>query len=216
MTAYLFYDCEIIKAIPDSKSRLEGIKYCQGWTDHSNMGISVISYCQLLSGADNPDMILNDVPSFTSLSINICSTNYIIGDSYGLQAFATLAKHHKMVGFNSRMFDDKLMAANGVNIQTEYDLLEEIRWAAYGSINYQDAPQGSSYKLAAVAEANNCRKTGSGENAAIQWQNGNHREVIDYCCNDSSISVKLLALGLHGRLIDPNTGKLLQLRDLPT
>jgi hypothetical protein len=40
---YGVFDLEIIKAIPpkDAADRLDGIEYCNGWTDYQGMGISV-------------------------------------------------------------------------------------------------------------------------------------------------------------------------------
>jgi hypothetical protein len=47
---YAIFDLEIIKAIPpkDEADRIPGIEYCAGWKDFENMGISCISFCELV------------------------------------------------------------------------------------------------------------------------------------------------------------------------
>lgn len=187
---YLIYDLEIIKCIPDRGARFEGYEYCNGWHDHAGMGISVIGWATEYSNgcfqfADKPTMLTE------------------------------LAKDKVIVGFNSKNFDDKLCSANGMYIRTHYDLLEEIRIAAYGSPDYRDAPPGYSYALGKVGEANGLPKTGSGELAPQIWQQGRFAEVEEYCLNDVIITQNLMFLGLAGRLKDPNTGRLLHLRPLP-
>lgn len=201
----LLYDLEIIKAIPPKHGqRNPELEYCNGWGDHANMGISVIGYA--MGEIISPTHIAWDEPS------------YLIGDAYGLRSFEGLINpsvlNHQplLTGFNSLNFDDKLMRANGGDVLTDYDLLVEARIAAYGSDDYRDAPVGHSYKLSVLAEANGLAKTGTGANAAEQWQRGQHQAVIEYCCHDVEITCKLLNLGLKGRLINPNDGELLTLR----
>jgi hypothetical protein len=192
---YLIYDLEIIKAIPNKKETpLRGIEYCQGWTDYGNMGISVIGVGSLhVSGTDAKTYRLGE-------------PKYLIADEYGLGAFERMVNGADgIIGFNSVNFDDKLMAAQGVKVQTTVDMLEELRISAYGSSAYQDCPKGHSYKLAAIGEHNGYPKTGNGENAAIQWQQGKHKEVIDYCLNDVKITGELMVQFLEGVLVDPNT-----------
>jgi hypothetical protein len=201
MKKYVLYDLEIIKAIPGKSKPIDGIEYCGGWGDHSNMGISVIGFC---------DFFVFDHDAFV-----IGDPQYVIGDEYGLQSFKQYANQNEgIIGFNSKNFDDKVMSASGFSITTNYDLLDEVRLAAYGSKSFQDAPQGHSYKLGLIAAVNKCSKTGDGANAAIEWQQGMHKKVIEYCMNDVAISAKILKLGLEGKLKDPNTGKMLQLRSL--
>jgi hypothetical protein len=57
---YILYDLEIKNAIPD-KSPIPGIEYCGGWNDHGNMGISVIGFCEILTGDDNPASLLESL-----------------------------------------------------------------------------------------------------------------------------------------------------------
>jgi DEAD/DEAH box helicase domain-containing protein len=198
---YLTYDCEIIKCIPPKGGVLDSAyEYCSGWHDHIGMGIAVIGTYESYHD-----------------SLNFCVGDRAINPNADtdLQIFQQrLARADVIVGFNSRNFDDKLLAANGLNVVTHYDLLEEIRIAAFGSPRWQDTPHGRSYKLDAIAHANGMAKTGSGELAPQLWQQGKHQAVIEYCLHDVWITHELLKLGLEGRLIDPNTGVLLQLPPL--
>jgi hypothetical protein len=189
----LIYDIEIIKAIPTREPQIDGIEYCDGWLDHEGMGISVIGY----QYNDEPIDCCLSAASFLDLLISLDDEEYTL------------------VGFNSRSFDDKLLAANGLeDIQTDYDLLEEVRIAAGFQAHFQSVPRGYSYKLDAIAKANGMAKTGSGELAPVLWQQGKEQQVIDYCKMDIAITAAMLDLGLVGELIDPNTGDKLQLRAL--
>ena len=194
----LIYDCEIINCIPSKNKRLNStFRYCKGWRDFKNMGISVIgaylsedfTYLQGLNSFTNPiDSIPHHFPSFQQV----------------------LAQKPKIIGFNSRSFDDNLVKANGIKIKTDYDLLELCRLSGYGSTRWEDQPSGWSYSLDAIAKANGVAKTGSGSLAPQLWQIGKRQEVIDYCLNDVEITRKIWELGLEGKLIDPNTGNFIQ------
>ena len=181
----LIYDCEIIKCIP-SGARFSEFEYCGGWDDFKNMGISVVGYCW--NG----------------------SFSYCLPPNW--EKFLKFAEQaDQIVGFNSKSFDDNLMKANGVKITTTFDLLEEIRIAAYGSPHWQDMPKkGYSYSLGRIGEANGFPKTGTGELAPQLWQQGRKEEVIQYCLNDVRITHSLYNLFLEGKLKDPNTGLYLE------
>lgn len=183
----LIYDCEIIKCIPTGV-RLDNYKYCDGWRDFENMGVSVIGY-------DTGNTL-----------------NYITDPITRFQEIVDSEKD--IVGFNSKSFDDFLLKSHGIEIETTYDLLEEIRLAAFGSSDYRDTPKGFSYSLDVISKANNCQKTGRGDLAPQLWQDGKTQEVINYCLNDVKITKLILKLGLEGKLIDPNTGEFLQLRPM--
>jgi DEAD/DEAH box helicase domain-containing protein len=183
----LFYDCEIIKCLPDRLgARKPGFEYCDGWRDFQNMGISCIGYSSGLNG----ELIASIAP---------------------FEDFSAAFEGAIIIGFNSRDFDDNLCAANGIEISTHYDLLEEVRIAAYGSISWKNQPKGYSYSLGAIGEANGFPKTGSGALAPELWQQGKYQEVLDYCLNDVALTRHLFKLGLTGKLIDPNTGHFLKL-----
>jgi hypothetical protein len=196
MIDFLIYNAEILKMIPPRNpvDRIPNLKYSEGWGDYFGMGISVVGFGtserEWFWDATAPKPFL--VRDFTKAK----EIEFVI------------------VGFNSRNFDDRLMAAHSIQIQTDYDLLEEVRIAAGFSAHYQSVPKGFSYKLDAIARANGMAKTGNGELAPKLWQEGKYQEVIEYCLMDIKITRQMLLLGLAGELIDPNTGRMLQLRAL--
>lgn len=199
---YLIYDCEIIKLIPPKNGEPDpNYQYCQGWNDHANMGISCIAWAHS-NGSEGVFTFggsIEEHEMFTDAFVDLCW------------------RSDKLIGFNSKNFDDKLIAANGIcqytdymekaPITTDFDLLELVRLAAYGSTFYKDCPKGHSYALGKIGEVNGFPKTGSGELAPKLWQDGERREVIEYCLNDVRITRELFELALEGKLIDPNTGK---------
>jgi hypothetical protein len=194
MIRYLIYDCEIRKLIPDrNASNDPRFDYCGGWGDHANMGISVIGTIN----QDGNEMAI--VPD----------DDYNHVDIIALEEQKAL-----LIGFNSANFDDKLCQAHGINIHTDYDILEEVRIAAGFAADFRSVPKGYSYKLDAIVRANGMAKTGHGELAPMLWQQGKRQEVIDYCLNDVRITRSILELGLKGELKDPNTGKMLKLKSL--
>jgi len=197
------YDCEILKMIPQRNQPNDPkYQYCNGWTDYKGMRASVLGAA----------IVEDDEVEYRSFVLDRMTSSTVDLDELDIEFHA---KHSPVVGFNSLNFDDKLMAAHGINIKTDYDLLDEVRLAAYGSTDYRECPKGRSYKLGKIGEANGFPKTGNGEMAPKMWQDGRHQEVIDYCLNDVRIVYQLLKLGLAGQLVDPNTNGFLQLRALP-
>lgn len=184
----LIYDIEIKNAIP-SGDPIPGINYCKGWGDFEGMGIAVVGYQW-----NDEHPVAVSLPSFA----------FRLGTFY-MESYVT-------IGFNSKRFDDALIKVNGFHMETNYDLLEEIRLAA-DHLPHR-SPKGFTYKLDAIAQANGMAKNGSGALAPVLWQQGQHEQVKDYCKNDVVITKKMLDLGLAGELIDPNTGNKLQLRRL--
>ena len=177
----LIYDIEIIKAIPDrNKPNEPGIEYCTGWDDHANMGVSVI-------GAY--DAIDDRFRVFTREAF---------GD------FEGLARTRYLIGFNSIHFDDRVLAANGINVKTDYDLLQEL-WVAAGLGREFKYPSHIGFGLNATAEANGFGgKTGWGGYAPVQWQRGEYGSVIDYCLEDVRLTRQLVARVMkRGVLRDP-------------
>ena len=177
---YLIYDCEIIKCIPGKDGyQTPAFRYCKGWNDHANMGISVIG--AYLSWED----VIAIYPQslFRSFQKAVDEADLI-------------------VGFNSISFDDKLCRANGITIKTDYDLLSEV-WAAAGMPRqYTYGVTRAGYKLENLAQANLGRgKSGSGELAPELWQQGKHWEVISYLTDDVLITKQLFER--RECLIDP-------------
>ncbi|MDJ0579054.1 hypothetical protein [Crocosphaera sp.] len=105
-TKYIVYDVEIENCIP-SGEKDPSLKYCKGWTDFEGMGISLIG--AYLSWEDI----------------------YKLYPYHALHKFQEAVNQaNDVIGFNSKSFDDKLCKAHGVNIDTTFDLLEEIRFAS--------------------------------------------------------------------------------------
>lgn len=182
----IVYDLEIIHAIPDPKRGKcqPNVVYCEGWRDFDQMGISVASYA----------------------IVGLGSWVFEWDDIKERERFVEQLRMADVIaGFNSVSFDDNLLAANGVRIKTTYDILYELRLAAYGSFSWEDQPKGYVYSLAAIARANGMEKTGRGDLAPIWWQQGERDKVLSYCLMDSLIERDVLTMALAGELVDPNT-----------
>jgi len=196
---YFLYDLEIIKLIPSRKlPDKPDYTYCTGWDDYENMGISVLGY---MIGGDIGEQGLR-------FRMNPESLIPMRNDEVLQQQ---IMNADQVIGFNSKKFDDKLMRANGFDITTTYDLLEEIRLVAFGSRYWHDTPKGYSYSLGAIASANGLEKTGTGELAPELWQRGEQRAVINHCLHNVSITYKILTMAALGKLKDPNNGNLLKI-----
>lgn len=192
MKKILIYDCEIIKAIRDPKKvDLAHIKYCNGWDDYENMGISVIGVNFI---SEEGDEIFNH--------------NALPNRGLGIGAFQVgLNVTDILVGFNNQSFDDKLLKANGFIIPDtiiNYDLLAEI-WEGAGLGREFVYPTHAGFGLDAICKANGLgEKSGDGANAAVLWQKGKPQEVIDYCENDIRLTRKLFDLIQEtGEIKDP-------------
>jgi hypothetical protein len=224
MINYLVFDCEIKKCIPDRNGSMDAnLDYCEGWHDRDNMGVSVVG---VMHRAWSEPIAWVD-KAYTGKDLWV-QRDRLKFNRDGIESFcpASVYQHPSLnqwfeaddgtvlIGFNSKNFDDKLLQANGINIKTGYDLLEEIRLAAFGSTRWQDTPKGCNFSLGKIGEANGFPKTGSGELATALWQQGRHEDVIRYCLNNVKITHELLLLGWAGILIDPNTGKKLRTRSL--
>lgn len=178
----LIYDIEIIRGIPPRDGNREpGIEYCGGWHDFAGMGIACIVAYDYFGG---------------------CWYTYS-ADHLGAFYNFTQNRQH-IIGFNSRAFDDQLLAANGINVKTTYDLLEQVRIAAGYPATYVKNVTPRGLDLGSLALNNLGEgKTGRGDLAPILWQQGRHQEVIDYCKNDVMLVKKLMDKVTEGTLINP-------------
>jgi hypothetical protein len=179
----LFYDCEIVNCIPDPyRNNQPDLSYCDGWHDFEGMGISVIG--------------------------TYWKGKYRAFFFHQLQEFQEIVNQaDEVIGFNSISFDDRLMAANGVDITTTYDLLYEVRKASDQPGRYVRGLTRRGYSLQNLAVANlGVGKTGSGEFAPKLWQRGERQKVVDYCLNDVRLLVKLYGLFKAGKMYDPTNG----------
>lgn len=181
---YLVYDCEIANCIPDG-TRQPNLIYCDGWHDYEGMGISLIG--AYLSWENTIKIYPAEALSEFQKAVN---------------------EADEIVGFNSKNFDDKLCKAHGVNIETTYDLLEEIRFASGQPRKYTSGETRAGYKLDNIAIANfGFGKNGSGAMAAILWQQKKQWDVANYLVNDVLLTTKLYKRILSGEpIIDPTDG----------
>jgi hypothetical protein len=189
----IIYDCEIVKCIPDRSGYQEpDLEFCEGWHDYAGMGISVIG-CY--------DYEADQYRVF-------CKDNW--------RAFIDLAQYHgTLIGFNNISFDNRLLAANGLQLPADrsYDLLVEI-WRAAGLGPTFNCRTHGGFGLDAMCAANfGLNKTGRGDLAPIAWQRGRVGEVIDYCLNDVALTKKLVDKILTDQtLISPKDGRVLSIR----
>ncbi len=185
----LIYDVEIEKLIPSKNNPPEpGYEYCHGWGDHVGMGISVVSVYDFDDGF--PKIFMKD---------NLH------------ELFEMMEKANIIAGFNSKHFDNKLMAAHGYVVPDEktYDLYLEIKEAA-GAHKY-----AKGYNLDNCCHVNlGYQKSGPGEMAPKLWQDGKTGEVVNYALRDIILSYKLLDMCMKQPIIDPgNTGSRIFVRN---
>lgn len=172
----LIYDIEIEKAIPpkDPADRLDGIQYCDGWSDHANMGIACIGVYDSLAHRYRV----------------YCQDN--LADFVGLSSYHRELKS-PLVGFNNIAFDNAVLAANGIDIPDEccLDLLQKI-WLSAGLAPTYQGGSHNGFGLDACCKANfGLKKSGKGALAPAQWQRGQIGAVIDYCLNDIYLTKRL-------------------------
>jgi Predicted 3'-5' exonuclease related to the exonuclease domain of PolB len=185
----LVYDAEIKNAIPTKgEPKIEGIRYCAGWTDYEGMGISVI--CAYIFGTAGYRVFLED----------------------NMEEFKRLAQDPEtlLVGFNNRAFDDRLVqACLGLTFdeRRSWDLLRAVRVARGMDPGYI----AGGPNLDSLCKANFLPgKRGSGAFAPILWQQGKHGQVVDYCLNDVANTKMLVELVEAGRLRDHESGRILR------
>ena len=177
----LVYDLEIVQAIPQrNKAKEPDIVYCAGWEDHANMGVSVIG-------------------AYDSLD-----DRFRVFTKEGFSDFEQLAHNRILVGFNSIHFDDEVLKHVGVNVTTDFDLLQEL-WVGAGLGREFVYTSHAGFGLDATAKANGVgAKTGWGGSAPIQWQRKEYGRVIDYCLEDVRLTWRLMSQVMDfGFLRDP-------------
>ena len=191
----ILYDIEIANAVPARyASPLEGVTYCKGWHDFKGMGIACVG-------------VLEYVASDVSTPLETIPTPRVFyGDD--IHRIPPLFERADMVvGFNSKRFDDKLLAANGVKVKTDYDVLIEI-WRAVGALEDSedletmvfDYHRHGGYGLDEVASSNGLgRKALTGAEAPIRWQKGDYAKVISYCLQDVAMTARILDCAIRRR-----------------
>lgn len=189
----LIYDIEIENAILGrGEVSRSGIKYCSGFNDFANMGITVIGVYDC--AIERSRIFLKD----------------------NLDEFEKIFRASDCnVGFNNHRFDNRLLIANKITMPVgkTYDILEEI-WRGLGlSMTYRWETHGG-LSLDEFAYANfKIKKNGKGANAPIDWQEGRKGKVIDYCLSDVEITRRLLNRIINkGSLKHPKTGEEIKIR----
>lgn len=186
----LIYDCEIVNCIPGRDGfKKPGFNYCEGWRDYSGMGISLIGAWR----SWDDSIVLYPQSAFDAFQSAVNQADLV-------------------VGFNSISFDDQLCAANGLRVQTGYDLLVEVWVAAGMPRKFTPGVTRSGYKLDDLAKANlGYGKTGSGELAPELWQRGEQWAVANYLINDVLLTKAIFER--RTSLIDPTDYSSLSLRE---
>jgi hypothetical protein len=186
----IIFDCEVKHCIPDGRAAKDpALRYCEGWSDYAGMGISVICVVDLESGE-----------------------RYTITEN--LQLFAYLVnKADLVVGFNNHSFDDRLVAAHGINIpeHKSYDIYTEVLKAA----GLHNAPyrKRKGYKLDDIARVNfHERKSEEGALAPVLYQQGEFARLHGYCMHDVEMTVQVLRRIMAGTLLCPRLGTVLNVR----
>jgi len=174
----LIYDVEIEKLIPPKDGPREpDMEYCKGWGDHEGMGISVVAAYDYKEGV--PRIFFKD-----NLE----------------ELWELMDNAEKIIGFNNKHFDDKLIAAHGylVDENKSWDLFLEIKEAA-GALKF-----AKGYNLDNCCFVNlGLKKSGSGEHAPMLWQQGKIGEVADYCLRDITLTKMLLDMCMSQPILDP-------------
>lgn len=183
----VLYDCEIATCVPptDGSSRDPTLRYCAGWDDYPNMGISVVAAY---------DTRARRMRVF-------CFDN--------LPEFRALIADRLVIGFNNRGFDDRLLMANGIQVSRSWDLLCALRRAVGEPEEYMKGITQAGRSLEQLAQANLRRgKVGHGAVAPVWWQNGQVGAVIDYCLDDVMLLLELVRKAAKGLLVDPVTNRI--------
>ena len=197
----IVYDLEIEKAIcGKGEEYLPDIQYCNGWHDHSGMGISVLG------------------------CYNYATDEYRVFCEDNLHKFLELVDESDyVVGFNSARFDRKVVQAvlncaeshADVFVRKDYDILAEM-WVSSGldPDKFYYKTHGG-FSLDDTCAANGLApKRLNGALAPIMWQRGQRGTVIDYCLDDVIKTKKLFdAIMRDGSLYNPKIpGTILSMR----
>jgi hypothetical protein len=167
----IIYDIEIKRAIlKKGEKKLEGIEYCEGWRDFTNMGIACIG------------------------AYDYVSKRYRVFMDDNYDEFRALVETSDLiVSFNGLEFDNVCCRANGIHVpdSKSYDILAEMWRAAGLGPTFQYQTHGG-FGLDAVCKANfGISKTGNGALAPVDYQQGNFGKLIDYCLNDVMLTKTL-------------------------
>ncbi|OYD91374.1 hypothetical protein CDG77_15685 [Nostoc sp. 'Peltigera membranacea cyanobiont' 213] len=198
----LIYKCQPIKFIPLESGLLESEEeYCNGQQDYENLDIAIIS---------------------TWASWKLPGGRLEAFTKDRLKAFQELLDQaERIIGFNSIILDDPLCQANGINVNTNYDLLREILGEVISLelyTEYKDYFQGkdilakypivAKYTLEALVQMNlGENQLATYESDSVLWQLGEQEKVINNCLHQVWLIKKLYDLHTQDRLFDPVFGR---------
>ena len=184
----IVYDIEIKKAIAGKNDELlDGIEYCGGWHDHSNMGISCI--CAYDYRQDRYRTFCDDnMAEFQALA---CDADLLVG-------FNNIGFDNKVIRANG-LFDIKSNVSGSIDFDAKsYDILREI-WVADGLSPEFHYPSHIGYGLDNVVQCNfGFGKTGHGAGR-------HHRPIAD----QASVIVehgKSPHIGISAEIVLPDVG----------
>ena len=170
MNGWIVYDCEIKRGVvTENNPHRDGFEYAAGWEDFAGMGISVLC------------------------AYDVRESWYRVFCEDNIDDFVNIVCNRRgVIGFNNHRFDDRLLAAHGIDVGNYSRDIAASIWRAAG------VPQGehpSGLGLDAICKANGLGgKSASAADAPQDWQRGRIGRVIDYCLNDVRMTVRLLRL----------------------
>lgn len=191
MTENLFiYDAEIKHGVAtENNPRQVGFQYADGWHDYPGMGIATIC------------------------GYDVTEARFRVFMDDNLSEFQGIIHSGRtLIGFNNWRFDDRLCAANGIEIPQGQSMdLAAIIWRAAGIPNGEH-PKGLG--LDAICRANGLPgKTGNGADAPQDYQRGRIGRVIDYCLGDVRSTLQMYRyIQTCGGITDPRTGEWMVVR----
>jgi hypothetical protein len=188
------YDLVIERAIPmRNVPKLDGIEYCAGWTDYTNMGVAALCVRDFDRGRSR------------------------VFDAHNREQFFDLVNTTNTVwiGYNNARFADRIIedAWNyKMDPRRRYDILEEI-WRANGLVPEKfDASTHCGFGLREVSYQNlRIAKKDIEAERPIDWQSGKRAQVIDACFRDLWLTKGLLELILTTHeLAHPVSGRVFE------
>lgn len=193
----LVLDVEIQNCIPDSRGDFnvefnpvtgEAYRFCGGWQDYAGMGIGCVCVWDCLE----------NMP--------------LVFDSSNLSELKALIDLRQViVGFNTINFDNKVLAANGIEIPIwkNFDLYAEVLRLEGLELG---KPNDGGRSVDDFARVNfGLKKSAHGSEAPKMFQRGELAALHSYCLRDVMLERRLFMRAVQGNLIHPKTGKIINL-----
>jgi hypothetical protein len=196
----LVYDIECVRP-PVAKVKKPKYEYASGWEDYKGMGIAVLAIYDYMSDKKNKVLMFTELDFQSSIHMEYLITLFTTADL--------------IAGFNIKKYDNNMLRAHGIPIgdESSYDILEQL-WFASGLTKNFDKTTHSGFSLSKVLSVNfpDEGKSMEGKDAPFMWQDGKHKEVIDYCIHDVKLETMLLdKIFAEGGLISPKTKKFVKM-----